>query len=383
MIRTRRALASAAFCFLGLQLLPISRAAAQRTQKPVLHGRHWVAVTGKPLAATAGAMILQKGGNAIDAAAAMLGAVSTMWDVLSWGGETQALIYNPKTQKVIGINALGVAPTGATAEFYKSKGLELSAGVRTARCGDSRNARRTTRYARRVRHDEPGGCPRAGDSDGRRLSDRGTGPPSRLIVNATGSRSGSTRARSSSHIPGEAREAPVAGEIFKQADLAATLRKLVEAERDALKKGKSRKEAIYAAYDRFYKGDIAKELVRGAREEGALFTEADLANWKVHIEEPVSTSYKGIDVYKLTALDAGPDAPAVAQYSGELRRQRDGLQQREVHARFVSVDEPRLCRSRFLLRRFIRAAGRAHQGSPVEGLRQDPCGDDQLGEERP
>src|SRR5687768_18272653 len=67
-------------------------------------------------------MIFQKGGNAVDAACAMVAATCTMWDVLSWGGETQALIYNPKTKKVVGINALGVAPTGATAEFYRSRG---------------------------------------------------------------------------------------------------------------------------------------------------------------------------------------------------------------------------------------------------------------------
>src|SRR5437764_4003484 len=96
----------------------------QRTQKPPLHGRDWMAITGKPLAATAGAMIFQKGGNAVDAACAMIAAASTMWDTLSWGGETQALIYNPHTGKVIGINALGVAPTGATAAFYKSKGMK-------------------------------------------------------------------------------------------------------------------------------------------------------------------------------------------------------------------------------------------------------------------
>src|SRR5881227_2355301 len=96
----------------------------QRTQKPVLHGRHWMAITGKPLAATAGAMIFQKGGNAVDAACAMIAATSTLWDTLSWGVETQALIYNPHTGKVIGINALGVAPTGATAGFYHSKGYK-------------------------------------------------------------------------------------------------------------------------------------------------------------------------------------------------------------------------------------------------------------------
>src|SRR5205814_275463 len=97
---------------------------APRTQKPPLHGKHWMAVTGKPLAATAGSIIFDKGGNAVDAACAMIAAASTMWDTLSWGGETQALIFNPHTGKVIGINALGVAPTGANAEFYKSKGMK-------------------------------------------------------------------------------------------------------------------------------------------------------------------------------------------------------------------------------------------------------------------
>ena len=102
------------------------------------------------------------------------------------------------------------------------------------------------------------------------------------------------------------REAPEPGEMFHQPDLAATLRKLGEAEQQALKQGKSRKDAIYAAYDRFYKGDIAREIVRGVQEQGGLFTVDDLANWKVHLEEPVKTTYRGIDVYKLTAWTQGP-----------------------------------------------------------------------------
>src|SRR5215210_2361286 len=101
-------------------LLSISAAHGQPTQKPPLHGKNWMAVTGKPLAATAGSIIFQQGGNAVDAACAMLAACCTMWDVLSWGGETQALIYNPKTKKVIAINALSVAPTGATVAFFKN-----------------------------------------------------------------------------------------------------------------------------------------------------------------------------------------------------------------------------------------------------------------------
>src|SRR5512134_1291740 len=81
-----------------------------KTVKPPLHGQNWMAITGKPLAATAGAQTFMKGGNAVDAACAMIAATSTMWDVLSWGGETQALVYNPHTRQVIGVNALGVAP---------------------------------------------------------------------------------------------------------------------------------------------------------------------------------------------------------------------------------------------------------------------------------
>src|SRR5690606_29298249 len=93
-------------------LAPLATVDAQRTERPPLHGQHWVAVTGKPLAATAGAMIFQQGGNAVDAAVAMLAATCTMWDTLGCGGETQALIYHPGLKKVIGINGLGVAPTG-------------------------------------------------------------------------------------------------------------------------------------------------------------------------------------------------------------------------------------------------------------------------------
>jgi gamma-glutamyltranspeptidase/glutathione hydrolase len=81
---------------------------------------------------------------------------------------------------------------------------------------------------------------------------------------------------------------------------------MVDAEAQALKAGKSRKEAIYAAYDRFYKGDIAAEIARGTQEQGGLITKEDLANWKVRIEEPVKTTYKGIEVYKLSQWTQGP-----------------------------------------------------------------------------
>lgn len=280
-------------------------ASGQRTEKPVLHGREWVAITGKPMAATAGALIFAKGGNAVDAACAMLGAVCTMYDVLSWGGETQALIYDPRSGKVIGLNALGVAPTGATVKFYKSKGFAyppeygpLAAvtpgtpgGLLTmlAEYGTMSLAEVLSPAIRMAE-----GYPmdrETGDRierDKKRIKDW---PYSRAVLLP--------------HL-GEEREAPRPGELFRQDDLRATLEKLVEAERQALAAGKDRKAAIYAAYDRFYKGDIARELVRGTKEQGGLITLDDLAAWKVRIEEPVMTTYKGVEVYKLTSWVQGP-----------------------------------------------------------------------------
>ena len=108
----------------GLTLVSAGSAQEYKhSNKPPLHGSHWVAITGKPLAASAGAITFSKGGNAVDAACAMLAAAATMFDTLSWGGETQALIHNPKTGKVIAINALGAAPSGATPEYFLNHGM--------------------------------------------------------------------------------------------------------------------------------------------------------------------------------------------------------------------------------------------------------------------
>ncbi len=291
--------------FLALTLLLPADAIAQRTQKPVLHGRHWVAITGKPLGATAGAMMFHQGGNAVDAACAMLGATATMWDVLSWGGETQALIYDPRDGNVRGINALGVAPTGATPEFFRGQGMPYPPEYGPLAA---------------VTPGTPGGlmvmlaefgtlslaevlAPSMQMADGYPIEESTADNIERrkeLIKQWPYSKT--------TFLPhlGEEREAPRGGEIFRQPDLLATLQKLVDAEQAALAEGKSRKEAIYAAYDRFYKGDIAREFVRGSREQGGLHTMEDLANWQVYIEEPVSTTYKGIEVYKLTSWVQGP-----------------------------------------------------------------------------
>ena len=290
---------------LGQAVTPAVARSIAKTQKPPLHGRHWMAITGKPLAATAGAMMFQRGGNAVDAACAMLAATSTMWDVLSWGGETQALIYDPRTKKVIAINGLGIAPTGATPEFFRKQGLEFPPAYGPLAA---------------VTPGTPGGLMLM-------LAEYGTlsladvlGPSIELadgypIDGETADNIERWKEKLKEwpyskqvmlpHL-GDAREAPRAGEIFRQPDLAATLRKLVDAEKTALAAGQSRKEAIQAAYDRFYRGDIAQEFVRGVQEQGGLITLEDLAKWRPLVEEPLTTNYRGIDVYKLDTWTQGP-----------------------------------------------------------------------------
>jgi gamma-glutamyltranspeptidase/glutathione hydrolase len=268
-----------------------------------------MALTGKPLSASAGAMTFSRGGNAVDAACAMLAAAATIWDTMSWGGETQALIYNPNTRKVVGINALGVAPTGATVDFFQDLDMNYPPehGPLAATTPGT-----------------PGGLMVM-------LAEYGTLSLAEILAPAMELAAGYPIEEANvieieenrdiiSQWPESKRlflphlneryperwAAPRPGEILRQPDLLATLQKLVDAEAEALAAGSDRKPAIYAAYDRFYRGDIAEEIVRSNREDGGLFTMQDLGIWQVHIEAPVKTRYKGIEVYKLDTWAQGP-----------------------------------------------------------------------------
>ena len=295
--------ALAALLFLALP--PVVE--AQRTAKPILHGRHWMAITGKPLGATAGARMFHQGGNAVDAAAAMLAATATMWDVLSWGGETQALVYHPGEQRVIGVNALGAAPSGATPEHYRAEGHESfppEVGPLSAVTPGTPGGLMTmlAEWGRLSLADvlQPSiemadGYPIEADA-ARRIRnsvDDIRAWPSSVDVYFT-------------HPDDEENPGPREGEIFRQPGLKRTLERLVETEAAALAGGASRKEAIYAAYDAFYRGDVAADFVAGAQAAGALITMEDMSKWQVYLEEPVTTNYKGIDVYKLTTWVQGP-----------------------------------------------------------------------------
>jgi gamma-glutamyltranspeptidase/glutathione hydrolase len=280
-----------------------------RTEKPALHGDQWVAIAGKPLGAAAGAWIFNQGGNAVDSVCAELAVLCTMVDTLSWGGETQALVFNPKTKKVYAINGQGVAPTGATPDFFLEHGYAFPpdvgplAAVTPGTPGGlmvllaefgSMSLKQVLQPALKMARD---GYPvEAQAAEAWEASKK---------VLAQWSYSRKVFLPNYDQKDEKKRWAPEPGEIWRQPDLAATLQKLIDAEQQALAQGKNRKQAIMAANDRFYRGDIAKEFSRGTIELGGLITEKDLANWMPLIEEPLMSSYKGIDVYKLDTWQQG------------------------------------------------------------------------------
>ena len=169
--------------------------------------------------------------------------------------------------------------------------------------------------------------------------------------------------------PGEAYEAPRAGEIFRQADLADTLKKLVEAERQALAAGKTRREAIQAAYDRFYKGDIGREFVRGSRGAGRPHHHGGPGR----LEGPSRGA--GLDLLQrhrclqADELGPGPGHAPGPEHARNARPQGPGLQQRRLHPHALPGHEPGLRRPGLLLRRSLFPARGAARRAPVQGLR--------------
>lgn len=296
-----------------LMMFFASIAIAAPTYKQMLRGKNWIAISGQQLSTTAGATIFIKGGNAVDAACAMLAATCVQNDSLSFGGETQALIYDPNQRKVFGIMGCGVAPTGATADFFLDQGLSFP----------------------------PGSGPQAAITPGTpggimlMLAEFGTmsladvlapaiemadGYPMHSSMSRTYSSESRDEIFGTPGVPGTWKWSgpvfrpggvgPKPGEIFVQRDLANTFRKLLTAEKEALADGKNRVEAIWAAFDRFYKGDIAFEYSRGSQAGGGTHTPEDLANWKPRVEEPRMTTYQvgndEYEVYKLAEWTQGP-----------------------------------------------------------------------------
>lgn len=275
--------------------------------KPVLHGKEWVAITGKPLGASAGAQIFAQGGNAMDAACAMLAVVCVMTDSLHFGGETQTLVYDPNENHVYGVNGMGHAYTGATPDFFFEQGMAFppDSGILAASTPGTPRGLMYMLAEWGTMSLEQVLAPAISMAEGYPIE-------SQLVGSISGSKNTIANWKYSApiYLPNNG-EPPRPGQIFVQKDLANTFRKLIETERRALANGATRKEAIEAANYRFYAGDIAQEFVRSSQEQGGQHTMEDLYYsgvewWDLTKEEPLTVNYKGIDVYKLDSWTQGP-----------------------------------------------------------------------------
>jgi gamma-glutamyltranspeptidase / glutathione hydrolase len=272
-----------------------------RTMRPVIRGRYYAAASMKAEATRAAERILEAGGNAFDAIVAGQAALAVVDAAANGvGSDAVILIYDARAKKVFSVNAEGTAPKLATIEWYQKNNdgkLPQSDGLLSGTVPGVVDAwyilldRWGTMSLAQVLKD-------AID-----LAENGF-PIGNGLARAI-ERSQKLRKYSSSlkvyHPNGQG---PRPGEVFRNPDLARTLKKLVEAEKQGASKG--RHVALKAARDRFYKGDIAREMGKFSEENGGLFRYEDFASYTAKVEEPVFTDYRGYQIYKNPSASQGP-----------------------------------------------------------------------------
>ena len=295
--------------FIGLALAFAVPAAAQeeepvlsrQTMRPVVRGRKAAVSSMRAEASQAAEKILRAGGNAFDAAVAgqaALGVVHAGWNGV--GSDAVILVYDAAAKKVLSINAEGTAPKLATIEWYKQHNdgkLPVNDTLLSATVPGVVDAwyLLLDRWGTRSFADvlQP-----AID-----LAEEGF-PMDESLAAAIASSRKLKKYPTSVKIYFPNGQPPKPGEIFRNPDLARTLKRLVEAERASA--GKGRHEALKAARDRFYKGDIAREMARFPEENGGLFRYDDFAAYTAKVETPVSTEYRGYRMYKNPSASQGP-----------------------------------------------------------------------------
>ena len=241
--------------------------------------RQGMAATSQPLATAAAIRVLQAGGNAVDAAIAanaVIGVVEPM--SCGIGGDLFAIVWDAKSRKLHGLNASGRSPMGASIEAYRARGLTqaptkgpLSWSV--PGCVDGWDQL----------HRKFGRLP-MGDLLAPAIAYAEEGFPVSPIIAADWA----SAARSLAEVPSSAAcylpggKAPGFGDVFRNPGLAESLRRIAKEGRDA-----------------FYKGPIASELAAYSKEVGGLLTLEDLGRHTSTWVEPVSTNYRGYDVWEL------------------------------------------------------------------------------------
>jgi len=266
--------------------------------RPVIRGTHAAVSSMKPEATRAAENILRAGGNAFDAAVAgqaVLGLVDPAANGI--GSDAEILIYDAKTRQPYSINAEAPAPKLATIEWYnKNNGgkIPTNDGLLSGSIPGTVDAwyilldRWGTMSFEKVLEQAI------------EIAENGFPLPANLARNLASSK----LAKYPTSMKVYQSKRYTEGELFKNSDLARTLRKLVEAEKQNASKG--RHAALKAARDRFYKGDIARTMAKFSEENGGLFRYEDFANYTAKVETPVSTDYRGYRVYKNKSNTQGP-----------------------------------------------------------------------------
>ena len=300
MLNHARCRASAAY--LVLAGLAVAFAASPlEAQRPAVSGPRAGLSTGHPLTTAAAFETLIRGGNAFDAGvtALLVGGVVEQ-DLYGLGGESLILVYPAGEGEVTSVVAQGWAPKGASIEWYRSRGRDLfGEGLDPAVVPGALHGALTVL--------ERWGTMSFEQVSARAIEYAGRGFPLRpLTARAVEANLGFMEAWPENQRfwlkPDGSLYA--AGEVIRFPTLAATLEKMVEAERAGAHLGRA--QGIAAARDRFYKGDIAEEMVAFLQEHGAPFELDDFAEFHSRVEEPTRTDYRGYTIYKHGFNSQGP-----------------------------------------------------------------------------
>ena len=254
--------------------------AQDRTQgRSMVISRNGIVAAESPLAAQAGVQMLERGGNAVDAAVAanaMMGLVAPMSNGI--GGDLFAIVYDAKSGKLYGLNASGWAPEGLTIEFLKKQGFQDMPfqGIQSVTVPGAVEGwqKLLERFGKKKFADVLGPAIRTAE-DGFPVTEWTSGL---WAANAEFLRGNQAAART--YLPDN--RGPAVGQIFRNPDLARSLRMIAQGGRDA-----------------FYKGELAKAIVETSRRHGGTHTEKDFAEYSAEWVEPISTTYRGWTVYEL------------------------------------------------------------------------------------
>lgn len=294
---------------------PGQRREPERLLRPNARGTNAAIAGGTDFATEAGMRLLRQGGNAVDAGVgAMFTAAVTEYSHFGMGGEAPILIRTRDGQ-VVSIAGVGTMPKRAAPEYFRRrrlapgetymiepKGLKYmvpTSGVMAALVPGMVDAALLSLQ-------EYGSMTFAQVAAGAIERAEGTPLDEERAMNVRATRAVISLWPTSTRVFLPEGRLPRAGDVFRQPDLARTLRAMADAEKKALDKGASRAQAIEAVRDYFYRGDIARRIASFVEGQGGLLRYDDMAAFRLHVEEPVSVDYRGYRVYKPGFWSQGP-----------------------------------------------------------------------------